>query len=647
MTDTGTQPLMEPLAGVLPGMGTGTPPGMPPAPVPPDAPPTPAQSGGPPPPKKGGQANKVHRVSTLLSTNADTEESRVVGEVMNLFREARAYRAPLVQRWLKNYRTLRNRYWASARPDWMPHPEIPEVFPILASMVGWMTDQRIDLEVFPSTMPFSPYNEELYRVAQDLETVMDASWHVNNEEAQLTVMLWDSQIYGTGILKTVWDNTLFGGAGDAVIRRVDPFSFYPDPNARSMDDANYFCEVRRVSVQELDRRFPGAAAKFPSGTVDEVDAPPDQIEGFSSFPKANPGRISGVGSGVYGRPGQGAQVSVTSNPGVTLIECWVREHELYETTVTDEDGTEHKDTRIYDTWRVIVIAGGRVLMNECADELWRHGQHPYSRYLPYDLGEFWGQSLAEMLSSPQESINRLLASMQMNVELTGNPVLVESVRAGLARTQITNKPGTRLTKNEGADLDWLKPPQMHPVMPILMQHYLSRMEAVSGLSAVTKGQNAGGRNAQGVIDSLQESAFVRVRMALRNLEFTLRSAGYLKASLIAEYYTTPRNVAILGNDGGRASLWLRPRHFYMPDEEGGEPLKFSMLVNAGANTHTSRKVREDQAVMLFTLGALDVEGLLEAIEFPNRQEVARRVNEKMAQGAMQAPGARQKAGRTS
>lgn len=286
-------------------------------------------------------------------------------------------------------------------------------------------------------------------------------------------------------------------------------------------------------------------------------------------------------------------------------------------------------------------------MNEPADELWRHGQHPYSRYVPYDLGEFWGQSLAEMLASPQESINRLLASMQMNVELTGNPVLVESVRAGLARTQITNKPGTRLTKNEGADLDWLNPPQMHASMPVLMQHYLSRMEAVSGLSAVTKGNQPGGRNAQGVIDSLQESAFVRVRMALRNLEFALRDAGYLKASLIAEYYTTPRNVAILGNDGGRASLWLRPRHFYMPDEEGGEPLKFSMMVNAGSGTHTSRKVREDQAVMLFTLGALDVEGLLEAIEFPNRQEVAMRVNQKMAQGAMEPPGARQRAGRTS
>lgn len=602
----------------------------------------PAGPTGPPAPAKQGQANVLHEVRSALGNPSSMDEQRIVNMVQMLFQEARAYRAPLVQRWLRNYRVLRNRYWSDTRPDWMAHPEVPEVFPVVSSMVGWMTDQRFDLDVFPSTLPFSPYNEEIYRLSEDLETVMDASWHVNNEESQVTVSIWDANIYGTGILKTVWDNTLAGGMGDAITRRVDPFTFYPDPNARSMDDMNYAFEVRRWSVQELDRRFPGAGALFPESYGFEGDRAPDQIGNeTSTMPKANPGRING-GVASYGRPGA-AGVSVTGHPGVTVMECWLREHETY--TSTNEDGTKSK--RVYDTWRVVVVAGNRVLMNEPADEVWRHGQHPYDRYVPYDLGEFWGLSLVEMLASTQESYNKVLAALQTHVELTGNPVLTEDTRAGLSRTMITNKPGQRLRKAAGAEVKWMDPPQINQAMPELLRFYLQRMEGVSGLSAVTKGGTPGGRNAQGVIDSLQESAFVRVRMALRNLEYTLRGAGSKKASLIAEFYTESRTVAILGDDGRKMSLFLRRRHFYLPDEEGGEPMKFVLLINAGSNSHTSRKVREDQAIMLFTLGAFDVPALLEALQVPNRQKISERVQQAMASGQMQPPGARQQQNRAA
>lgn len=545
---------------------------------------------------------------------------------------------------------MRNRYWSGARPDWMPHPEIPEIFPVCASMVGWMTDQRFKHEVFPSAIPFSPYNDELYTVAQDLETVMEATWHVNMEEQEVTTMLWDAQIYGTGVLKTVWDNTLHGGIGDAIQKRIDPFTFYPDPAARGMADANYFCEARKVSLQELDRKFPGAAKWFVEGGADEVDQAPDQVDPYTTAPKTNPGALTGTGTaggaGRYGRPG-GAQISVQDHPGVTLIECWIREHELYEADVTDSKGDTHTDVRIYDTWRCIIIAGNRVLMNEPADELWNHGQHPYDRYVPYDLGEFWGLALVEMLGSAQESINRILAAMQMNVELTGNPILIETARAGIARTQITNKPGQRLNPQRGKeDIGWLNPPGLHQAMPELLRYYLGRMEAVSGLSAITKGSQPGGRNSQGVMDALQESSFVRVRMALRNLEFTLRGSGYKKASLIAEFYDTPRTVAIVGNDGARSSLFLRHRHFYLPHGQE-HPLKFTLLVNAGSEQHTGRKMREDKYIMLFTMGAIDEIALLEALEVPNRQAIAARVREMKAAGTMEPPGARQRAQRTS
>lgn len=598
-------------------------------------------------PPVGRKGSDAQRVSTVLNVHPTSDDQRLVGEIRQLFYKARAHRRPLVQRWNKNYRMLRNRYWVDARPNWMPSPQIPEIFPIVASMVGWMTDQRFRHEVTPAALPFSPFANFFSGLGQDLETVMDSTWHVNKEENEVTKMLWDANIYGTGILKTTWDETLLHGQGDAISRRIDPYTFYPDPAARSMEDANYFIEARTMSVQELDRKFPGSAKFFADGGFNEdTDEAPTQLDNSTSFPRANPGAISPATSPRYGMPGS-SRIHATDSPGVTVLEAWLREHELYEATYTDSEGNEQKDLRVYDTWRVVVVAGNRILMNEPVDELWAHGGQPYDRYVPHDLGEFWGLSLVELLSSPQEAINRILAALQHNVELVGNPVFLESTRSGIQRTQLTNKPGTRLTINDGGKAEWLQPPQVHQMMPELLRYYLQRMEAVSGLSAVTKGGSSGGRQAQGVVDAMQEAAFVRIRMALRNLEYTLRDSGYKKAALICENYTAPRMVAIVGPTGNKTSLALKGRHFYTPGPNGSTPMKFQLLVNAGSAGHTSRKVREDQAVMLYTLGAIDEDALLEALDFPNRQVVGERVKALKAQGMMEPPGARQRAQRTS
>lgn len=525
----------------------------------------------------------------------------------------------------------------------MPNPQIPEIFPIVAAMVGWATDQRVKTQISPATMPFGPDSGFFYQLAIDLETVMETTWHVNTEERELERVLWDAFVYGTGFLKTNWDTTLLQGQGDAIIRRIDPFTVYPDPDAKSDEDWDYVIEAKTMSLQELDRRFPGAADKFGSGGyTDDVDEAPTQLDTRNtSMPRANPAAIGG-GVGRYGMPGA-AQIHAVEQQGITVLECWMRDHTYYETKRVDTDGNSITDRRVNDEWRVVVIAGNHVLMDERADELWEHAGHPYDRFVPHDMGEFWGFSLVEMLSPTQESINRVLSAMQQNVELTGNPVFLEETRAGLSRTQITNKPGQRLRVNNESGAKWLPPPSWHQGMPELLRYYLQRMEAISGLSAITKGGAPQGRNAQGVVDAMQEASFVRVRMILRNLEWAVRSAFTKKASLITEFYTAPRYMAVVGSTGQRTSMALSGRHFYTPSEKGGTPMKFQLLVNAGSASHTSRKVREDQAVMLFTMGAIDEYALLEALEFPNWVQVGQRTQQLKAAGLMQPPGARQRA----
>lgn len=574
---------------------------------------------------------------SILETHPETAPSTdLVNQVRLLFFKARAHKRSLVAQWSKNYRVVRNRTWLNIRPTWLPNPEVPEILPIVGALVGWMTDQRPTFVAAPTAQPHSPFSAFYLNVAKDLETVLQATWTIHKYDAEIEKAIWDGFFYGTGIFKTGWDNSLDGGLGNAVIRRVDPYAFYPEPDA-TWENINYMIEAKRMSLQEMDRRWPGSAELFPSGGVTEdIDARPPIHDANTTSTYPNPGAIPPATAPRYGKPGQ-SRLHATDDPGVTVLEAWLRQHEI----ITNEDGTK----RIYDYWRVVVVAGNYVLMDERADDLWGHGHHPYERYVPFDTGEFWGWSMVELLTSSQLSLNRILASIQHNIDLLGNPPFKESPRAGITRTKITNKPGTRIQVGENATAEWLQPPPLHQILPEMVRFYIGEMERISGLSAIVRGATPTGRNAEGVLDSVQEAAFVRIRNALRNLEWALRSAGEKIANIIVENYTVPRIVSMVG-DGGQASiLALKGRHFYLPSEDGQSPMRFTILIQAGSSLPTSRAAQVAEADFLFASGALDIPGVLEAHRYPNWQQIAQRVIEQRAQGLLEPPGARQRAQR--
>jgi hypothetical protein len=318
----------------------------------------------------------------------------------------------------------------------------------------------------------------------------------------------------------------------------------------------------------------------------------------------------------------------------------VRESELVK--VTDLRTGKERDGAT-DEWRLLVVANNRLIYEAHAHDLFDHGRHPYDRAPYIEMGEFWSMSIVEMMIDPMKAMNRILAALQMNAELTGNPIL-KRPRTN-ARTQFTNRPGQTVEfgPGQGQDLNWLEPPKLQSEMIGLLEYYAKALERISGLSAVVKGNTPSGRNAEGVVDSVQEAAFVRIRAVLRNLEFCLRGVFGKKADLICSNYTSPRMMSIAGPRATRSSLALKAGHFLIPSSSGRVPFIYQINVDAGSSSHTSRAMREDRAVQLFTLGMIDEEAALADLEYPNYAVVAQRVAQKRAQQQMAEPGARQRA----
>jgi hypothetical protein len=317
---------------------------------------------------------------------------------------------------------------------------------------------------------------------------------------------------------------------------------------------------------------------------------------------------------------------------------------------TDErnDWTRPRKPRT-DKWRCVVYVNpGVILLDECAEDLWSHASHPYDRLVAQDMGEFWGKSMVDLLAGTQMSINRLLAAIEHNIWLMGNPVMVEDTRSGIPRSTITNRPGLRLTKNPGSEVGWLNPPVMQPQMATdLLRFYIGEMERISGISGMVRGATPTGRNASSVLDSLQEAAFVRLRLMIRNLEQMLKGVAEKQASLICEFYDTPRLVSLVGPSGEQTALAIRGEHFYMPTDDGKLPMRFQINVEAGSSLPTSKQARMAEADTLFAMGAIDRPAVLEAHNFPNRQQVAERMAQVDAVEGPQGPNARTAAGRVA
>lgn len=596
---------------------------------------------------------------TATYTNVPKEDDHsLIQRLQQLYRAARRTKSDRYELWDRNYRLVHNRIGGKAAlttGSWPPAPRDSEIFPMLSSIVAWMADQHTIIDTQPAADPGSPFYNFITDVAEDLGTVLQSNWQADDQDAQIKLVIWDALIYGAGWFKTVWDQSLAGGLGNPKTVRVDPYSIYIDPHANDLADAEYLVERRLMSIDEIERRWPGKSSVVEAAiaSTGELDQRPAFGTDSSRIPKANVGNLPG-GNGRWGGVSQGNGYN-DKLANIIVSEFWLRENEeWYEDDfpepIDPTDLPPYNEKLVRDKWRVVVLAANEILMDEYAENLYTFRSHPYDRYLFDDVGELYGIALVDHLAYQQIYVNRLLAMMQTNAELLGNPIFLEPTNAGLDRVGIINRPGQRLRVNgQGMNNkpDWLQPPSMPQSVKELVDFWIQRMENIAGLSAASKGNTgaSNSRTSDQVMNTIQEAAFVRIRAAISNMERTLTQVGYKLADLIIDNYNTARFVSVAGPKSSQSSIALRPHHFLIPTEQGQAPLKYTLNINAGSALPTSRQARAQQADRAFAIGTFDRQAWYEANQIPNWQAIEQRIAQQIAQGSWQPPGARQRSGR--
>lgn len=587
------------------------------------------------------------------------DDFQLTEKLMQLYNLARQEKKKHQANWRRNYLLTTNRqYSLDTQSPWTPNVTDSEIWPILSSRISWMTDQKIIPNVAPAALPGDPYAQHIRTLAEHMEQLFETEYKNQGWDREVILALWDAAQYGAGIFKSVWDSGLEEGMGNIALKRVDVWNFYPDPNARDLETCTYMFEVEKMTFDQIQRRFPDAdlesvkAAYLFGNRGDDIVRP--SLSSSSQYPLAMPGNLPGSTSTTWGLPGQSSRsTDQILAEGVNVYTCWVLENWEEERETTDPLHGESERV-VFDEWRCVVYTGNVVLFDELARDLWENSRHPYTRYVDEEMGEFWSTPIVSHLAPCQVAINRLLASYQGNIELVGNPIFLDVKDSGLERTSVVNRPGLRLSmnartaQNQGSKPMWLEPPKMQSDVQGLIQFWISRMENISGLSGVQKGQQPKDRQAAQTMQATQEAGFVRIRASVRNLERTLGEAYRLLAHMMIQNYDVPRQVAIVGPNGENSALLLAKQHFYSPSFSPGNPdnkampFKFSLLVMAGSDNPTSRQARIAEADALAAMGMIDRPAVLEQHAFPHWQNIDHRMEQKeLAIAQAQAAGAAQ------
>ncbi len=574
------------------------------------------------------------------------DEADFIARLMDTYGQAKETKAQMRGEWQRNYRVTMNR--AAPAVAAAPGTRANEVFPTVDSRIGWMTDQEIQFSITPACDPFSMYSMVSDTLGEQLESILNSTMKSDGWDGEISKMLWDAAMFGCGFLKCVWDAGLADGYGNVAMKSTSPWCLYVDPYATDLDDAQYIIEVHTMSAAEIERRYPDTSRQVIedatlTGDRSDDHLPPGQMANRQKG--TGVGRLipvdAGQGATTWGAQGMAKKHTSARQEGVTVYEFWLREN--FEEEIEPGDPTLGDEPRkvIVDQWRVVVVSGNRVLLDELAENLFHTNRHPYVRYVDVETGEFWGSPILRDLAPCQQSMNTLLAMGQNNIIYTGNPVLIGVKGSGADRSTWQNRPGQIYDVNGGPAAGnnkpaWMEPPNLPPALLQFVTFWREEMERIAGLSGSQKGEMASGRATDKQVQATQEAGFIRIRSAIRNLERSLRKAGELLANLIIINYDVPRFVAIVGDEGEMSSIRLAAQHFYAPTVDVDNkvtfaPLRFTMLVNAGSSKPTSRSARINEANALHGMNVVDDQYVLQAYRVSHWKSVKQRKDQQMQQ----------------
>lgn len=438
---------------------------------------------------------------------------------------------------------------------------------------------------------------------------------------------------GIGWFKINWNASKNGNRGDVDIVPVDDDFMFPSPYARNVKELLYLIEARNVPREFVVKNWEKGELVTPGptdGSLSNINAPTQNTRNPAASSVALITTTTGSDSRWTSSTGvAGGRKSDL----VTLIECWVREH----------DGK----------MRYTVIANNILLQD---------GPSPYEDedfpYVPVNIiptmDTICGRGLSQFIEGLQEILNEALSLLIDQQRFASDPMLIVHTGNLEEGNLVENSPGGVLP-----DVDpnmngykWLTAPGFNQAWIEIQKVISEYMDSVLGRVDVLKGERPVGVNTLGGLEVVRDEANVRLRNLIRWVRASMKRVYLLTLSRLRQYAKDERTIRIVGKLGKEDFATVNPT--VGMDLQGGTvqdltiPDDAEFDVEFAKESPGGRQAKMELALTLANTPAedalpmVDRQYVLETCEIEEAPEIMERLNQQ-AQAQQEAAMAEQQA----
>lgn len=376
-------------------------------------------------------------------------------------------------------------------------------------------------------------------------------YNMQEKADQLTL---HALLYGTGVLKTVWDSSKgdiisFDTENDEMLLEGDidigvPFiwNLFLDPDAKAWDEVKWVIERVYVDYEEACLRWPGKIDVLKQARVEQ--------------------------SAVRNR-GRDTQLQNDHYDCVELLEYWETglpsNGYMGRYSITTTDGEVLEPTRPSPFRFPRAGARNRIESMDIPDDVKesRMNALPQQASLPYHIltdidvpNQVWGRSSIEYAATLQENLNRLDSAKLDNIQAHGNARMILPESAEISDDALSNSPWdvVKITGNQPPY--FMAPPQLMPDMSTERVNYVQGINDVMGVNEAMFGQQSREQSGASMQYATNQGNMIRRRL-FNKYVLVVESIYKGLLNLVRKHWTINRTIYVLGKENALEAVDLK------------------------------------------------------------------------------------------
>ena len=319
----------------------------------------------------------------MLDYKPTPQEKEIINRTNNMFQMARKARSEVTKLWREAESLYQGKHWEGMNmPSYQNQITVDLIASAIDTMIPILTSRPPKIDIISVSGDDKGMN-----VAETLQSFMDELWQIRDMQNLIPEFLLDYLVYGTGILKTQWNNA--DEMPDCDI--VDPFNFYVNPSATKLENAEWVCLASAMPIYEIRDRFENGKYVKAMSDLEKYSSTKMGISNFQDN-KIQVTDTKGEETNYYDSYGKAME---DLEPKSLVIECYMRDPSK---EYVMEEGKEVEKRKYPNGVRQVIISNGVMLYDGQTKYPFynkeNHCPHPFPFVTIKNTGSphsFWGK----------------------------------------------------------------------------------------------------------------------------------------------------------------------------------------------------------------------------------------------------------------